>query len=228
MQLYLIRHAESQNNARPPYERVEDPTITPVGHLQAESSAAWIKSLKFDHLITSPFKRTLQTTRYVMDATDHSVQVWHHVFERGGCFKGFGPDATEGGPGLARSGVISHFPTDRCVVDDTISEDGWWFGKERETDGEHSIRVKSVVDRINQTFGETDAIVTMVIHAQFQRQLLQQLVPSANVMQLGFIKNCSVTKLNNHKTKDNGESWQLDWFNSITHMPAKLITGNEM
>jgi hypothetical protein len=25
-----------------------------------------------------------------------------------------------------------------------------------------------------------------------------------------------------------GQAWQLDWFNSVTHLPAKLITGNEM
>ena len=28
MQLYLIRHAESENNAKPVYERVEDPAMS--------------------------------------------------------------------------------------------------------------------------------------------------------------------------------------------------------
>ncbi|KAA1258791.1 phosphoglycerate mutase [Rubripirellula obstinata] len=223
MQLYLIRHAESQNNARPVHNRVEDPTITPVGHLQAEHLAGWMKSLKFDHLITSPFKRTLQTTRYVFDVTDHTVHVWHHVFEQGGCFKGFGPDAKEGAPGLGRTSVVDHFPADRCIADETISEQGWWFGKQRETPQDHSTRVTSVIDRINQTFGDSEQVVTMVVHAQFERELLHQLVPHASIPQLGFIKNCSITKLNNV-----GNNWQLDWFNSITHMPAKLITGSEI
>jgi 2,3-bisphosphoglycerate-dependent phosphoglycerate mutase len=223
MQLYLIRHAESQNNARPPQNRVEDPTITSVGHLQAEYLANWIQSLRFDHLITSPFIRTLQTTRYITDVTDHDVHVWHDVFERGGCFRGFGPDATEGGPGLGRSAVIDHFPAMRCVADESISEQGWWVGRLRETNEEHPIRARSVVERIQRTFGETEDVALMIIHAQFQRELLKHLVPSANVLDLGFIKNCSVTKLNN-----DGGSWQLDWFNSITHMPARLITGNEM
>jgi 2,3-bisphosphoglycerate-dependent phosphoglycerate mutase len=223
MQLYLIRHAESQNNTRPVHNRVEDPLITSVGHLQAEHLAGWMKSLRFDHLVTSPFKRTLQTTRYVSDVTDHTVEVWHDVFERGGCFQGFGPDAKQGAPGLGRTGVIDHFPNDRCVADETISEQGWWFGKQRETEQEHSVRVASVIERIDQTYAETELVVAMVVHAQFLRELLHQMVPTANAPQLGFIKNCSITKLNN---ADN--QWQLDWFNSITHMPAKLITGSEM
>ena len=36
MQLYLIRHAESENNARPEHDRVEDPSITTLGRRQAE------------------------------------------------------------------------------------------------------------------------------------------------------------------------------------------------
>ena len=222
MQLYLIRHAESQNNARPVYERVEDPTITPVGQRQAEYLAAWMKTLQFDHLITSPFKRTLQTTRYVFDVTQHTVHVWHDIYERGGCFKGFGPDATEGGPGLGRSSVIDYFPTGRCIADESISEEGWWLGRQRETEEELPIRARSVADRIEQTYGGSEDIVVMITHAQFERELLKQLVPTANVLELGFIKNCSVSKLNN-----DGDQWQLDWFNSITHMPAKLITGHE-
>ena len=105
MQLYLIRHAESENNARPGHLRVEDPAITAVGRLQAQQLANWTRTLKIDALITSPFLRTLQTTQAVLDAEALPVSVWHTVFERGGCYRGYGDDACEGGPGLGRSEI---------------------------------------------------------------------------------------------------------------------------
>jgi 2,3-bisphosphoglycerate-dependent phosphoglycerate mutase len=223
MHLYLIRHAESQNNARPAYERVEDPSITAVGRMQADYLAQWMKSLPLDHLITSPFKRTLQTMQFVTNATKRSLQVWHDVFEQGGCFRGHGPNATEGGPGLGHKEIVSYFPDVDCVADATIDNDGWWVGKNRETEPEHQARARSVIGRIVDTFDGSNQTVVMIIHAQFERELLRQMLPDVDAPSLGFIKNCSITKLNR-----SGQAWQLDWFNSVTHLPAKLITGNEM
>ncbi len=112
MQLYLIRHAESENNAKPACERVEDPAITAVGRLQASHLANWLKTMKFDELITSPVLRALQTTRYISDATGHHVRVWADVFEEGGIYPGYGPQATAGATGLKRSDVIRHVGVD--------------------------------------------------------------------------------------------------------------------
>ena len=84
MKLYLIRHAESENNAKPIYQRIEDPPITAVGRLQAERLAGWVETLKIDTLITSPVLRALQTTRRITDATGQHVNVWADVFEEGG------------------------------------------------------------------------------------------------------------------------------------------------
>ena len=36
MELYIIRHAESENNAGPEDERTEDPSLSPLGYQQAE------------------------------------------------------------------------------------------------------------------------------------------------------------------------------------------------
>ncbi len=84
MQLYLIRHAESENNARPGHLRVEDPAITATGQLQAKHLAQWLTTLRFDLLVTSPFLRTLQTTRAVLEQSRCTTEIWHDVFERGG------------------------------------------------------------------------------------------------------------------------------------------------
>lgn len=232
MQLYLIRHAESQNNARPAHERVEDPPITAVGRLQAAALADWLTTLRIDHLITSPFLRTLQTTRYVVDAKPIPVQVWHDVFERGGCFRGHGPDAVQGGMGLGRSDVVRHLTDDpsRCTVDDSIDEQGWWGGRDRETDQQALVRAAGVVERLAQRFGGRGETVVLIIHADFKRALLaQMLAPAsatgnvgADAASFGALRNVGISKVD-----FDGSRWQLDWFNSVTHMPARLITGNE-
>ncbi|QDT06101.1 phosphoglycerate mutase [Rubripirellula lacrimiformis] len=225
MQLYLVRHAESENNARPAYLRVEDPGITAVGRLQAQHLADWVRTMAFDHLITSPFLRTLQTTRYVTDATGAPVSIWDNVYERGGCFRGHGPDATEGGIGLGRSGVIRHVvaQADRCTVDSSIGEAGWWAGKPRETDDEAEVRATTVVQRFAETFGDSQDVVVAIIHADLKRAMLRHmLAPGADAGLFGALRNVGVTKLD-----FSAGTWQLDWFNSVTHLPSKLITGNE-
>ena len=45
VQLYLIRHGQSENNARPEHLRVEDAELTDLGHQQAEQLAPWIATV---------------------------------------------------------------------------------------------------------------------------------------------------------------------------------------
>ena len=48
MELYLIRHAQSLNNALPAEDRVEDAPLTDIGHQQCSHLAKWIPELKTD------------------------------------------------------------------------------------------------------------------------------------------------------------------------------------
>ncbi len=225
MQLYLIRHAESENNAKPPYERIEDPAITARGRLQAEYLASWAESLEIDFLITSPFRRSLETTSFILNRSPQPVHVWHNVFERGGCFRGHGPDATEGGPGMTRAEILrfaASFPQE-FVIDETITEEGWWGSQLRESDQEAGARASVVIDRLIKTFGSRGETIVAVIHADFKRCLLNQMLTGvADIDRLGSLVNTGISKLNY-----DGESWHLQWLNSASHLPARLVTGNE-
>jgi len=221
MQLYLIRHAESENNARPGYLRVEDPSITTIGRLQAKCLAEWAKTLKMDVLITSPFLRTLQTTRAVVETTKMPVSVWHNVFERGGCYRGFGDGATEGGPGLGITKIREILPG--AIVDETIQDAGWWSGRKRETHEESVLRSSTVIERLVAAFGNSGKHVVVIIHADFKRQLLLHILDGvADATVFGPLRNTGITKVD-----FDGERWRLDWLNSVSHMPARLITGVE-
>ena len=225
MQLYLIRHAGSENNSRPPYQRVEDPPITAVGRLQAQHLGQWVRTLKVDTLITSPFRRTLQTTTWITNESPQTVFVWHDLFEHGGCFRGYGPDATGGAMGMGRAEILEHFREENvpCEVDDTIGDDGWWGGQPRENDHQVAVRCRNVTKRFIDTFGSNGQTIVAVTHADFKRRLLHVMLDNtADPAGFGPMRNTGITKLNY-----DGERWQLDWLNSISHLPARLITGNE-
>src|SRR6056297_153595 len=203
MKLYLIRHAESLNNARPVYERISDPPLTARGRLQAQGLADWLTKLQHDVLITSPFRRTLETTRAFLDQSPRRVHVWHQVFENGGCFEGHEPANHSGAPGLGRTDIrrLAHADEELCIVDDTITEDGWW----------------------NQPHRETRQSVVAILHADFIRGLVAEMLgPSVSIGRLGPFVNVGVTLL---RYQDG--QWHLDWLNSISHVPPRLVTGKE-
>lgn len=220
MQLYLIRHAESENNARPRHARVEDPSITPVGRLQTDALARWLAMMPTDVMLTSPFRRTLQTCRQLLQsASPRAVQVWHDVFESGGCYSGYDDIGCQGRPGLARAAIIDELPG--ALVDKSIGDDGWWGGRDKETDEQTRQRAVDVLNRLQDTFGIGQPRVVAVLHADFIRELLRQMLqPVADPTRFGTLRNTGITKLD-----FDGTRWQLDWLNSVSHLPPRLITG---
>jgi len=222
MQLYLIRHAESENNARLPYQRVEDPSITAVGRLQADSLSRWLNTLPIDVLVTSPFRRALQTSRQILDdGRSLRSMVWHDVFECGGCFAGHGQTEIRPRPGLGRSLIQQELPT--AQVDDTIGEAGWYVGRVKETDEETRVRAAAATRRFAETFGDSNVSVVAVLHADFIRTMLSHmLLGVADAHRFGPLRNTGITKVD---LTDGG--WRLDWLNSVSHLPPKLITGVE-
>ena len=224
MELYLIRHAESANNARPAYLRVEDPAITPVGRLQAGHLAHWLATLKADAMITSPFLRTLQTAAPVLDSTNHNLEIWHNVFERGGCYRGYNESNLAGAMGMGRDQILHALGehSARCELDESIDEVGWWGEKTPESDAESERRARDVCERLLQTFTDGQVVV-LLIHADLKRLMLAEMLEGqVEVARLGAMRNVGITKVNRIDGR-----WQLDYFNSVTHLPARLITGNE-
>ena len=230
MRLHLIRHAESENNARPPYERTNDPWLTQRGMLQTEHLARWTETLRIDALITSPFRRTLQTTNAILKAKPQPLAVWSDVFEHGGCFDGHTPDSFRGAAGMNPKQILDLLASsdhglteDQIVIDDSIGDDGWWAGRPREEFHEAMARAESVHARLLDAFGGQDVTVALVIHADFIRCLLRVMLPDCvDVNAMPPVRNVSVTRLDRRE-----DCWELQWLGSVTHLPDRLITGQD-
>jgi isoleucyl-tRNA synthetase len=71
---YLLRHAESQKNIHGVYNtRIEDIDKYPLtenGREVARASAEALRGLKFDHIYTSPFARTIETAKIVAEVLE--------------------------------------------------------------------------------------------------------------------------------------------------------------
>lgn len=229
MQLYLIRHAESENNARPNHERVEDPHLTELGQSQAEALANWLVTLAPERIVTSPFRRALQTAAPTLQRLDgqaagdsgdgaSEVHIWDEIFERGGCFAGWDDANSRGMPGLGHEGILRILPTAKIV--DSLHPEGWWQGRPREQNAEAVARAARVRARLEEELGARPTRWAVISHADFMRLLLHELLGDRGVAveSLGPIYNASITRLHWH-----GTHWEMHWFNAVTHLPAELI-----
>ncbi|TDJ18126.1 MAG: histidine phosphatase family protein [Gammaproteobacteria bacterium] len=213
MQLFLIRHAQSQNNAMPESERVEDPGITELGHQQARYLAKRVGELRLTKLFTSPFRRTLQTTIPIVEATKITPNVRVDLHEIGGCYSGHTPETIAGQPGMSRSEIEREFPGFNVAAD--INGQGWWASKPFESQESARHRAIGLLQCTLDEFIHTDERVAFVMHADIKLLFLQQI----HSEWLDVPCNTSVTTI--HITTGH---YRLEDYNYIRHLPNELIT----
>ena len=212
MELYLIRHAQSQNNAKPAEQRIEDPPLTELGREQANCLAKWIPTLKLTKLIVSPFLRALQTAEPVWKSTNLTPQVQIDLHEMGGCQRGDTPDNMTGRPGMNRAEIEQQFPA--FCVSAEIDGEGWWSSKPYETREQARQRAKALLKRTRDEYAQTDQRVAYVTHGDFKLLLLEQFHPEP----LDAPCNVSVSKI-----RITPQACQLQDYNYVQHLPPSLI-----
>ena len=127
MKLFIIRHAQSVNNAlADERDRVSDPSLTELGHHQAQLLAEHLaigknpelskwtsveatvshnrRSYDITQLYCSAMHRSLQTAQPIAQALNLTPEIWLDIHEHGGIFLDHGE---EGGiRGLSRQNQI--------------------------------------------------------------------------------------------------------------------------
>ncbi len=216
--VYLVRHAQSANNALPESQRVSDPGLTNVGQMQAQRLAEWVRHLGAPRIFCSAFRRSLDTAAAIHQAANWKPSIRADLFEKGGCYAGFPPNPLIPQPGKSSTELASEYPG--WEIDPRITERGWWHGKEYESEDHARDRAKAVERWMIQDVLPKEIEIVLVIHADFKRLLIEQMFPELRRWsRWADPNNASITRV----TLDQ-DGWHLDWLNAVSHLPTEWIT----
>ena len=229
MELFLIRHGQSTNNALEDWTlRVEDPLLTESGQRQAEHTAAHVAAglhlhpttrnvprPLLDRLYCSPMIRAMQTAHAIGRSVGVTPEVWTDIHEVGGVYLDEGSRKV-GYPGRARSELARLFPN--CILSADLTEAGWWNRDFEEPHQGHA-RAASVARALRNRAGE-DARVGLVSHGDFMSALLRALggLPSEAPIYYEH-RNTGITCIDLVP-----QGARVRYLNRVHHLPEELDT----
>ncbi len=207
MELTLIRHGQSVNNALGDEARHHDPELTELGWNQAKSLAAYLTESEnteeivriradsadryrhhphgFDVIYVSAMHRALQTAKPIAAALNADVKIWPELHESGGIYIQT-PEGVECHGGLTRAEIESSFPS--YVIHEAITDAGWYDISLGEEDiygcNARAMRVAKKLRSMANDPEMKDLRVALISHGNFIVALINALLdnlPSDNL-----------------------------------------------
>lgn len=247
MELYFIRHAQSENNALWVRTgswrgREPDPGLTEPGHRQAERLAEFLArpgrevpspparhhnrhDFHFTHLYCSLMRRAVLTGGYIASALELPLVGWEEIHERGGIFvHDEETDEPQGLPGRDRAYFEENHP--ELTLPDSFREDGWW-NRPFEAVEEVPDRARRFLEELSARHLDNGDRVAIVSHGGFYQALLMVLLGFEGDAD-GFgeegdvffaMNNAAISRID---LDENGAV--LVYQNRVDHLPAGLIT----
>jgi len=245
MQLYFIRHGQSENNllwdqTGSDAGRSSDPELTDVGRQQAAHLAAFLAApgvaggnsvaashnlsgFHLTHLYCSPMLRAIETALPVARALGLPLVVWEDLHETGGIFyTDVETQAQIGLPGTTRAGFVARFP--ELLLPEGDWDSGWW-NRPFEPYAERPLRARRVLQTLLERHGDTDDRVAMVSHAGFYNHLLRAILdlPAEAPVWLE-LQNTAVTRIDFQPEMLPLEPIRLVYTNRVDFLPKSLLT----
>ena len=241
MQLYFIRHGQSENNllwaqSGSSERRSADPGLTAVGRQQAHGVAQFLRradspaaansdedsqnraGFGITHLYTSLMVRAVATGTIIAQALGLPLVAWEDLHEWGGIYRTDEETGERIGlPGHNRAYFETHYP--ELVLPDLLGDEGWW-NRPFETREERPARARRFLHDLLDRHGGADDRVAVVSHGGFHRELLWAVlgVPEGNGCWLA-LNNGALTRVD-----FNGEETALSYLNRAGFLPRELIT----
>jgi broad specificity phosphatase PhoE len=235
LELYIIRHAQSTNNAlNDPQGRSYDPPLTEMGRHQAQVLARHLANgtnqvpkenksypgpgYGITRLYCSPMWRALQTAQPIGLALELAPEVWVDVHEYGGIYLDHGEDGgVVGYPGKTRSEILAEFPD--YVLPEKITEQGWWNRGREDWPTCHQRALKAA-QQLRQ-MAASDERVAMISHGGFIDTLLKALFNLSPDRQIWCYQyNTAVSRID---FPADG-SVEVHYLNRLDHLPAELVS----
>lgn len=218
-QLILIRHAQSENNAKDEAERVPDPGITQLGREQAEHLVPCLHRMEPDLVYCSPFLRTIQTLQPAAQSIGLKPIIHPDIYEQGGCYAGHLIGQREPRPGMSRKEIAELCPG--WAIHPDLSDAGW----NRLTEYERIDRARERAARVRHWYEDeserhSQRKVAMMIHADFKLRMLEAFLGIEDLdPYFADPFNTSITWL----VRKNG-TWRLRLWNDHNHLPESHLT----
>ncbi len=206
MQLYLMRHGQSQNNAGD--ASAHNVPLTSLGLEQSRRAAEVLADQRFDTIYCSPLKRALQTAAILHSRLGIAPYV-HPSFSETG-FSWGEPDDT-------REQLLSDYPD--FILDASITNSGWAPADE-ETEQEAYVRACEIVQWLSKRHPEPDSRILVVTHGNYGGIVIGSV--------LG-LRPCGYTQFSQHNTgisraDISDEERKLRFLNATTHLSEDMLT----
>jgi len=240
MQLYFIRHGQSENNALwdrtgASHGRHHDPELTPTGHQQVQILAEFLghqnhisEPKPFDmqnvsgfgitHLYTSLMVRAIQTAIPISHALGLPVLAWEDIHEGGGIYITDEKTGEPTGlPGNNRAFFEKRFP--ELILPASLGEGGWW-NRPFEARAQRPLRARRVRDELLRRHGGKDDRVAVISHGGFYNHFLNVLLGTSTDNGHWFIlNNTAITRIDFRE-----DGCGLVYQNRVDFLPRELIT----
>jgi broad specificity phosphatase PhoE len=243
MELYIIRHAQSTNNALTDIrDRVMDPALTELGHRQAGAIATHLakginpemsvglteedtsvqrrQGYGLTRLYCSAMLRSLQTVQPIGEALGLNPEIYVDIHEHGGIYLDQDGGDRVGYPGKSRSEILTEFPN--YLLPPEITENGWWnrdFEDWPACQG-RAIRIAGQLRELARQSGSEQRI-GMVSHGGFISALLKALIDTAPGP--GFFFHHFNTSLTRVDFRPDGRL-DIRYLNRIPHLSPELVS----
>lgn len=239
MQIYFIRHAQSNNNhiwdqTGKSEGRSEDPVLSEKGCLQLNFLSQFISGMNkvqptgknrqnsegfhFTHLYCSLMQRAIQTGLAVSNAAGIPLIGWVDLHEEGGIYLD-NPETgeKEGQIGRNREYLEKNYPG--LVLPDNMNHNGWW-NRPHESDEEFQERIDRVFQDLITRHGDKDDRVALITHGAFYNGFLKKLLGLPQDSLCWFImNNVAISRIDI-------QSGVLDivYLNRVDFLPKDMIT----
>ncbi len=236
MQVFFIRHAQSQNNAL--YARTgsslgrsEDPGLSELGLVQAARLTDFLvngrgacmdgnlnSEFNFTHIYSSLMVRAVHTGSQIAQSLDLPLYGWLDLHECGGVYQeDIESGETVGLPGRPRDYFEQEFA--RLIPPDELTQQGWW-NRPKETREERMPRARRVLQRLNELHAGTQDRVALVSHGGFFKYFVCALLGLPDEGNIWFsTNNASVSRFDMF-------SGEVDvvYINRFDYLPPELIS----
>jgi 2,3-bisphosphoglycerate-dependent phosphoglycerate mutase len=248
MQLYFIRHAQSENNAHiedENYQESHDPLLTKLAYDQIDHLVGFLKNNQriqnefirnpqnrhgfgITHLYTSLMVRAVRTAYPISNAVGLPLYAWPEIHETGGIFSRAPEEDRVGLPGKSRSFFESTYPN--LILPEWLDESGWWQKRPFEMEEMRVTRAKQVwadlLAKHGDMDGQSEHRVAMVSHGGFFMYLLATALnielhrnEEFNHQYWFLMNNCGITRLD-----VSNDHVQITYINRTDFLPDYLIT----